>query len=246
VTKLNQVIAIEKGVKGRHASEIGEVYKLAQKPALFNGQTRTYLKLKEDGEDLPQERQIVQVASSDILRRVQRSSTELVDLEYVKDKTNCIAKATVVVEGVTVVADAPVSYLLFLEKQLTDLKTFIASIPALDNAEEWEKDPHSGLYKSKETKTHRTKKVQRPIVKYDATEHHPAQTEMITDDVLVGHWATVKQSGAMPVTERNAMVERVEKLLNAVKEAREEANMHEAVATAHVGQKIFGYVLEGK
>jgi hypothetical protein len=35
--KLNQIIAVEKGVKSLIYSQITEVHKAAQKPALFNG-----------------------------------------------------------------------------------------------------------------------------------------------------------------------------------------------------------------
>jgi hypothetical protein len=35
-------------------------------------------------------------------------------------------------------------------------------------------------------------------VLYDATEHHPAQTQLISEDVIVGWWETVKHSGAIP------------------------------------------------
>jgi len=44
MTKLNQVIAVEKGVKSRDHSEVSALYKLAQKPELFNGANRVFRK----------------------------------------------------------------------------------------------------------------------------------------------------------------------------------------------------------
>lgn len=243
MTKLNQVIAIEKGVKSRHTSEITEVYKLAQKPDLFNGFSRQYKKNDDSGEDLPPEKKVVQFQAGDLLRRVTHTTTELFDLTFRKDRTNCIAKADVTVDGNVIVKDAPVSYLLFLEKQLTDVRTFVGTLPTLDDAEEWEKDPNSGLFKSAEVKTHRTKKVQKSLVLLAPTAEHPGQAQLITDDVIVGYWGAIKQSGAIPKTERGAILERVENLLNAVKEARETANMQDVADYGSVGETVFDYLL---
>lgn len=86
--------------------------------------------------------------------------------------------------------------------------------------------------------------MQKPIVLYAATPEHPAQTQLITEDVLAGYWSTVKQSGAMPATEKLALLERIDKLLRAVKDAREAANMIDEVKVPDVGAAIFNYLLK--
>jgi hypothetical protein len=136
-----------------------------------------------------------------------------------------------------------VSFLLFLEKQLTDIRTFVGNLPVLDPAESWSEDKNSGLYRTEPTSTHRTKKVQKPIVLYPATPEHPAQTQIITEDVIVGFWSQVKQSGAIPRPQKLIILDRVERLLKAVKEAREAANIQEEVKTPDIGAAIFGYLL---
>ena len=241
--KLNQVIAIEKGVKSRVYGEITELHKIAQKPALFNGFAKTYAKKDDEGEDLPPERQRVQFAVREMLRRVSQTSSELMSVTARKDWTNCEAKGSVEVDGNIIMKDAPVSFLLFLEKQLTDMRTFVDKLPILDEAERWTLDANSGLYTTEAISTHRTKKVQRPIVLYNATPEHPAQTQLITEDIIAGFWQTVKQSGAMPKPAQQALMERIEKLLNAVKVARESANMHDEVAVEDVGAAVFGYLI---
>jgi len=82
-------------------------------------------------------------------------------------------------------------------------------------------------------------------VKYEATKEHPAQVEMYMEDVWVGTWTTTKFSGAIPVATRNAMLERVRKLTDAVKTAREEANGLE-VRGQKVGAAVLGYVFDGR
>jgi hypothetical protein len=181
VGKLNQIIAIEKGIKSRSYSEVGEQHKLLKKPELFNGFQKDYHPLAEDeAERLPSERKHVQYQVTQVLNAIRRSTVELFDITARKDWTNTLAKADVTVNGRLLIADAPVPYLLFLEKQLTDLRTIVADIPTLDEGEQWSFDQNSGLSKTAPISTHRTKKVQRPIVLYDATKEHPAQTQLIT------------------------------------------------------------------
>jgi predicted nucleic acid-binding protein len=243
MTKLNQIIAIEKGIKSRTHSEFSDLYKAAQRAELFNGFSKTYQTKDEDGETLPPENKRVQYTTDDVLRSTQRTLSELFNVTARKDFTNCVAKATVTLNETILVKDAPVSYLLFLEKQLTDLRTFISALPVLDAAEKWTKDTNSGLYKTDVVQTHRSKKIAKPIVLYPATDKHPAQTQIVTEDVLAGYWNQVKQSGAMPLPEKQELLERLETLLHAIKQAREEANGSDEVETPPIGEAVFNYLL---
>lgn len=240
--KLNQVIAIEKGVKSRVYGVVTELHKQSQKPEPFQGLSRVYRKRDEEGEDLPAEKKKVTLIADDVLNKVSEALTELFDIEASKDWANCRAVADVAVDGRTLLAKAPATYLLFLEKQIVDVRTFVEKLPTLDEAEEWTKDPNGPLFRTAVTSTHRTKKVQRPLVLFPATPEHPAQTQLVTEDVLVGYWDTTKFSGAIPVPQKVAILQRVDTLLKAVKEARERANEVEA-PSQNVGEVIFGYLM---
>lgn len=243
-TRLNQVIAIEKGIKSRVYGDVTAIHKANQKPELFNGFSKTYQPKDEEGETLPPEGKRVQLTTMDTLRHVERLSTELMDVTLRKDITNCVAKANVIVDGNTIVSKAPISYLLFLEKQVTDLRTLISNLPVLDSSETWSKDENSGLFRTEPTQTHRTRKVQKPLVLFPATPEHPAQTQIITEDVIAGYWTTTKLSGAIPAPVKDQMIGRCDALLRAIKQAREEANMEEVVEPSYsVGANIFGYVV---
>lgn len=243
MARLNQIIAIEKGIKARVYGELTTLNKAIQKPELFAGFNKSYQPKDDDGETLPPESKRVQFVATEVLRSVERSLTELMEVTARKDWANCQAKGSVEVDGKVILPDVPVSHLLFLEKQLTDLRTLVGNLPVLDVADDWAKDANSGLFKTAVTQTHRSKKVQKPLVLYPATPEHPAQTQMVTEDVLAGLWSLTKQSGAMPAPEKQALLERVEKLLKAVKEAREAANIHDEVTTPPVGAAVFGYLL---
>jgi hypothetical protein len=242
MSKLNQIIAIEKGVKSRLYSTVTELNKASQKPDLFNGFVKTYRKKDEDGEDYPQERKKVQINAEESLDQVSKALTELFDISATRDWANCHATADVVVNGEKLIENAPTTYLLFLEKQINDIRTFVENLPVLDESEDWLKDENSGLYKTIPTPTHKTKKIQRPIVLSEATKEHPAQTQLITEDVTVGYWDTVKHSGALPQPRKKQILERIEDLSKAVKFAREQAN-HAEAADQKIGAKIFKFLL---
>ena len=243
MAKLNQIVAVEKGVKSRVYGEFTELHKASQKAELFTGFSKNYRKKDEESEDYPPEQKKVQLESGELLSQVSKLLTELIDVSATKDYANCHASADVVVDGQVLIKDAPVPFLLFLEKQLSDLRTFVEKLPVLDSADDWQSDPNSGLYKTAPIATHRTKKVQKPVVMYDATDKHPAQTQLITEDVLVGYWDTVKQSGALPIPRKRLLVERIEALVQAVKFAREQANGAEAPEQKVAGA-IFSYLLK--
>lgn len=241
-TKLNQVLAIEKGVKSRTQSAITQAYHKIQKQMLLNGLFKTYKPLNEDGVQLAPERQRVQVLAKDILKDVRKALSELFNITAQKDYANCSARTTLVVGNVTL-EDVPVTYLLFLEKNLTDLRTLVGKIPVLDSAEDWSFDEATGVFKSASVTTTRTAKVAKPLVLYPATEAHPAQTQLVTIDEVVGNWETVKQSGALPVHNKEALLEKLQKLIESIKFARETANSIKA-PEHEVGKTIFSYLFD--
>jgi hypothetical protein len=243
--RLSAIVAVEKGVKSRVHAAITELYKLAQKPALFDGMTRRFVPKTSDDSEQPVQNTVVQKNARDMVASFETLTTELMLVEARKDWTNCAAKGTVKLGGSTVIEGAPVSYLLFLEKLLTEMRTFASALPTLDESEVWSFDEQSGLMRAAPTQTHQTKKAQRPIVLYDATQVHPAQTQLITEDIVVGHWHQEKRSGAISRPEREALVDRIDKTLIAVKVAREDANAFEEVLTPDVTKGLFDYIIRG-
>lgn len=241
-TKLNQIIAVEKGSKTRSFAKITEAYQLLQKAAVLAGISRTYQPVDEDGEQYPPESTKVQVKAEDLITDVTASLTELFDVTATKDWANCSARADVVVDGETVLTAVPITYLLFLEKQLVDFHTFVKKLPVLDPSETWTFDAAADSYATDPVQTTKTKKVPRNHVKAEATKEHPAQVEVYHEDIVVGHWRTVKFSGALPAQRVNELTDRVERLQKAVKFAREEANLAE-VEQQEIGAKVFEFLL---
>ncbi|HNC56709.1 MAG TPA: hypothetical protein PLP33_14785 [Leptospiraceae bacterium] len=241
VKKLNQVVAAEKEIKQKVTSAITEVHQISQKPVLFSGFNKDYSPLEEGGEKFPSENQKVQYTVADVVSVLIKNFTELFDATATKDYANCNARASVKVGDTVLVKDAPIPFLLFLEKQLDYVKTFIQKLPVLDLSEVWIEDKNSGLWRTEVTKTHRNKKLQKPIVLYPATTEHPAQTQLITDDVLAGYWEQTKFSGAIPAPKKTELLARLAELSKAVVEAREEANTSDA-PEVNVGKELLNYI----
>lgn len=241
--KLAQILAIEKTIKTTTNKDASVLFKAGQKPELFNGMSKVYQPKDENGEALAPQNQRVQLSAPTVLRETAEATTELIDVIAAKDFSNCHAIADVIVDGVTLVQNAPPPFLLFLEKSLNDYIDSLEKLPVLDPAEDWSLDPNSGLYRTGVIRVHRTKKIQRPIVKYDATPQHPAQTEMITEDVIDGFWETTKFSGALAAPRKQELLTRARKARQAVKQAVEEANTVEATMPS-VGAGLFEFLLK--
>ncbi|MEE6263749.1 DUF7873 family protein [Plantactinospora sonchi] len=241
-TALHKINALVQSFKPQAKRELTEAHRRTQKAPPLSGISRTYQPFADDiREHLPPESTRVQYTVREVLDEVATTMGRLFDLQFLQDVGNSQATADVVVDGQPLVRDAPVTYLLFLEKQLVDLRTFVDGLAVLDAAEKWEFDPDRGCYASAPSQTQKMRKVHRNHVKAEATEKHPAQVEVYTEDVPVGTWTTVKLSGALPAERVKQLRGRVDKLLEAVKVAREEANSA-TVGDRKVGDQIFGYL----
>lgn len=242
MTKLNQIIAVEKGIKAQTNRAITDVYHKLQKTQLFGGLSRTYRPKDDDGEELPGESVKVQLKAEEVLADGAKAFIKLFDVVLTKDEANREAAGEIVVDGLTIASDVPVSTLLFLEKQLGDVQTMIGKIPVLDPAETWHYDETADCWRAEDVQTTRTKKIPRNHVKSPATERHPAQVEVYNEDVVVGLWTKTTFSGAMPASRVRELSERVTKLQTAVKYAREQANSIEIIQQ-RMGDGIFTYIL---
>lgn len=241
--KLNQILAIVAGYKKDAEKTITEAYHLIQKPDLFSGLSRKYQPKDENGDQQPSESKVVQIKTNELIKRVSSELANMFDIVATQDAANCEAKADIVVNGTVLVPAVPVTYLLFLEKQLLNVRAFIEKLPVLDPSEVWTFNPNQDYYASEPSMTLKSKKVPKNNVKYEATKEHPAQVEMYYEDVTAGTWTAIKFSGAIPAKDKNGFLDRVNILSNAVKCAREEANGME-VKKVEVGNKLLKFVFE--
>lgn len=241
--KLNQIIAVSNGKKTQTQKTLTDIYQKLGKTELFSGLSRVYRPDDDAGETLPAENKVVQIRVSDAIQEASATLTELFDTVLTQDVANTQAKADVVVDGTTLLKNVPVTYLLFLEKQLTDIRTFISHLPVLDPSETWNYDPNTDCYRTNPTISNRNKKVYRNHVKAEASDKHPAQVEVYTEDVKVGEWNVTRFAGAIPAKQKHEFLAKLAKLDEAVKFARETANAMD-VQKQEVGSVILDYIFK--
>lgn len=245
--KLSQILATEKKLVPTNDGYLTEIQLLIRKESFFNGFHRRYVPLKVEGdkeaETFPDESVRVQQKVDDLIIRTANWWTDTFDITFSKDAANMTAKADVKVNGKILLSNAPVSYLLWLDKRLQEVRTFYASLPTLSEAEEWIKDSEAGMWRAKAVTTHRTKKTTVPLVLYPHQgDKLPAQVTTLQEDITVGHYEKQNFSGAIPATRRAKLLERVDVLIYAVKQARAEANSMEA-EHLKISKPIFDYLL---
>jgi hypothetical protein len=249
MTRLHQVIAIERGVVAdtdKQLAQIGQILKIGGDKDPLTGISRTYESRQgADGDQLPPEQRKVQTTIAELLKIMREQLTRLFDLKFTREFANCSARADVIVDGVPMIRDAPAGYLLFLENEITSLiAKVIDKLPVLNPAEEWRNDDPAlpaGVWRTAAKQTERTKKVPQVQVLYEATPQHPAQVRPYETDVIEGYWTQIRFSGQLPVREVQAMRARAVKLLEAVRYAREHANELE-VTNRMAGEAVLGYV----
>lgn len=239
--RLNQIIALVQGKKTKAQKLLTTVHHGWHKDRI-TGIARTYAPIDEEGEVFPSESRIVQLRVSDALQTVQKELVDFLNIVATQEYANTTAKSDIAVAGKTILKDVPISVLLFLEKQLVDLRTLATNLPTLPTDRVWKPDEAKHCYVTDSEQTVKTQKKVEVIVKYEATKEHPAQTEIIHVDKTVGQWTTIHLSGALPEKERDAIIERIEKLQDAVKVAREHANSAEVAIQDSFGKSVLGYI----
>lgn len=239
--RLNQILAIEQSSKKRLEDSFTKVYQDVQKTDLSVGFTRVYTPKHENGEVFPTETKRVVVKAEDAIATARKALTELFDMAAVKDNTNSYARAPIVVDGVTLVANVPAVHLLFLEKRMGSIIDFIKKLPTLSLDESWSLDAASDLFVSAPVDTIKTAKIEDHQVIVPATDKFPAQVAKLTKDVVQGSWRTVKFSGGMPAAEIQGLLAKAEKLQRAIKAARQEANEQEIQPLA-TGDAVMNYI----
>src|SRR5829696_6107471 len=99
MARLNQIIAVEKGVKSRSFAELTESHHALQKPTLLAGISRTYRPKDDDGERVPPQSTKVQVRTERVIRKPVTTRTRLLHVTATKDWANVSARADVGVDG---------------------------------------------------------------------------------------------------------------------------------------------------
>ena len=239
--KLNQAIAVLKGTKERTHQSVTSLYQSLNASDTFTGFSKSFKPKAEDGDALPPENKIVQRKIEEVFLQMQESVTNLIDLHYTHEVGNTTAFADLQLPNGSEIKSVPVGMLVRLEKELIDVRTFISKAPTFAVDVSWSWNSDMLVWTSVPVTTTSTKKVPTFVTVANATEHHPEQVREVTNDVIVGHWTKQEFSATLSPARKKELTDRINLLMDAVKKAREEANMTE-VKQMKMGDTIFSYL----
>jgi hypothetical protein len=249
--KLHELLAVNNNLATQLEKTSGELRETFEKKRHhFTEQVVTYHPFGEDGQGEVEKKLDLQTTVPSELAWISDFIVKAFDVSHQINVANTQAKADVKLEGQDdpLLVGVPAETLLQLEKRLVEVQNLITAAPTLDPAKGFRPDPDRGkfVYKAFEDTKTRTKKTKRAIVLYDATKEHPAQTQLIDEDVPVGKIITHEWSGMITPADKADMLARVETLIRAVKQARSRANDIDcdvASARMHVGRRLMDFIL---
>ncbi len=247
MVKLHELIAIEKDTKSIVEDLVKKAKAAFSTLDLFTGFHRKYEPISaDDPERFDAELVNVRLSVSKCFEDIKRAFVKITDLIVTKEGANAQAKGSIVVSEDFEIKDVPVQALVQMEKHFESLVQIAITIPVLDGTKEWNKDTsNKHLYRTNPKKATRTRKEEYPLVLYDATPEHPAQTKVAVRDIPAGYWEKTDFSGAITPDEKDDIVKRAQSTLAAIKKARSRANIAE-VKAVNIGGKLIDYILTGK
>lgn len=249
MAKLHELLAVE-GDNERIAKKVTSETAVAftKKQNLFEGFERKLELFADTGEDTSgsDEHMHMETTVQDRLTYTARHLGKYWDTVYRKDCTNQKAVADIKVGDKVIAVDVPATFLLGLEKKLEHFRGVLDAAPTLPPGTDWEPALDIGTHVHRAVtpeRRYKTAKTTKSKVLYEATEHHPAQIDKWDETVNIGLFTRNFWSGKMSSAEKAALMERVDKLIGAVKTARQRANQ-QVVETKNIAGDLFDYIFE--
>lgn len=252
--KLHEVIAVEKDARQTAAKIITETnVTFSKKHQLFSTHAKLYTPLKSEDNERPEEELAQPITTvGDKLEYFEKHIIRLFDIIVQKEEANTRAKEDIIVEvndeRVTLAEQVPVAALVQLENLFESIRSQVFDvIPTNDPTKAWLDDSQAGegRYLTASITRQRTNKKPMPIVLSPATDKHPAQVQLVSEDVPVGTWTITYYSGMLSPAEKSNLLSRLDKVLEGIKKARARANTIE-VSSVIIGKKLFKFINEGK
>jgi hypothetical protein len=249
MTKLHELLAVQGSLSGQASKVRGDLaVTFDKKKHLFEGRKKTFQPLAEDAQPTVEDQQDIQSTVAGEIKWISTHLAKALDVAYHVDLANTAAKADIVAEdGTVLVKDIPATTLLQLEKRVTEWKDLIAAIQTLDPAKSFvpDKAHGEGHFKARDVVKQRKVKTKKLYIKYEATDKHPAQTELVDEDVPTGTILEQEWSALITPAKKADLLDRVETLHRAVAKARSKANDHAIETKDHkIGVTLLEFVFQ--
>jgi len=245
--KLHELLAVESSLKSQAEKNRSSIIRETFEKKLHHfGEKRVTFWPLEGGDPVNEEQRDLQTTVKSELEWLKPFLVKGIDAGHQVAVANVIAKADIISEDGTVLAkDVPATSLLELEKRIREIQDVCHAIPTLDPVRGFVADPArgEGVYVAREAKTTRYKRVKKPLTLSPATDKHPANVQLIEEDVPVGSIQTQEWSGLITPSEKSKLLNKCEDLMRSIKKARSRANDVDVnIDTAKVGLKLLGFI----
>lgn len=245
--KLYEILAVEQDNKNVSERLILESIKTFKKENLFTGSIKVTELFDDEESRIPDEILKLETTVDENLQYSLSAVANYWDIVAQKDSTNMVAKADIVINGEIIAKDIPATTLLGMEKKLNNLRVLFNSIPTLPPGIGWEKDSEyekDNVFRTTHTmNTLKTVKVIEFREVSPATKEHKAQIQQLQATKNIGKFITTKWSGMITPYLKAERITKLEKMISAVKKARQRANAVETV-NIEIGDKIINFIMK--
>lgn len=245
--KLHELLAVETNLETQSNKTRADLLNTFDKKRhLFESKTILYTPNGENEKPVVESQSDIQSNVKKELDWVRGHIAKALDSSYQVAEANTRAKADIILDddaNTVLASNVPATALLELEKRIAEISSLVNSIPTNDPAKGFIYDDASGLYKAREIRKNRTKKVKTVLILYKHTEQHPAQTQLIDEDVVTGTIVESEMSGLITPSTKADMLARVDMVARAVRRARSRANECEVNTANKIGKHLLNYIL---
>lgn len=245
MTKLYELLAVEGDLKSLAMSAMKNLEGVFTNAAgRFSGISRTFHPFSDDPtpqDRLPDEVRELTSSVNEELGLIVKPFSDWLNVAVQKENGNARTGANVVVDGKEILPRLSAPALLFIENRLRELRELYAHIPTYDTSEKWTFDESLGCYVMVGKETIKSRKVPRALPTVPATDRHPGQVHVYEEEVPFGKYTTLHRSSALSPAQKRALIDRIDALHKAVKEARNRANDVE-VELITISDKVFDFI----
>ena len=246
--RLHQVLAVRDDLKNKANLIQQETKKtFSSKGDHFDGLTKSYQKIKEDSTSIPNEVKELVTTVKDKLEFSLASVVASIDAETTVSETNSsgVAVAELKVGEVSFGKFSAIT-LLDLEKAFTNLRAVYGEIPTLDPTKSWKNNSTSipNTYASDKQVTYRSEKSKKVVTLAPASDKFPAQAQVFDSEDQVGFYETTWISGKITPTQKSDLLQKIDNMILAVKDAKSQANNVDA-KDIKVGQRFIDFINKG-
>lgn len=248
---LGQVAGVMMHIRQKDGDAGKAIQKRIQAETLTTGMTKTFTPKSETDEHEsamlrarhPDKYKAVALTVQAALGEVAGYAIPAMDITATADKTNQSASADIIINGKPLIKDVPVSHLLWLGgTYLGELRKFIALLPVLDPTKDWH-PADGGIHETTPEVIAANDKDLVPVVLHEGNDKHAPNVQLVQkDQVYAGKYTSKSLSGAIYESRKKELLDRMDLLIAAAKDAAARANQVPATEVSE-GEIIFGFLL---